>query len=286
MTQKSQMSPIAPMRSLVAVLLVGAIGSGVAGRVEAQCPDGERRALEALDKAWSEATRIGDRAALERIFADDYVGVASAGPGGKGEAIDGAVRAAEQNRANPQSVPATTYDYYLISCTPTSATVTHRNTITTRADGVERVSYSRSVHVMEKRAGQWRVVSNAGHALDDASQLYYLEREWNDAIRNKDAGWIERNYARDATDVQSGNGAAQTVAETRGDKSTYEVVETSEMAARVEGNAAIVTGVFHTKGRDEAGKPFDRRSRYTDVWIKRDGRWQVWASQGTLMPQP
>jgi ketosteroid isomerase-like protein len=210
--------------------------------------------------------------------------------GGKAEAIAGAVRAAEQNRANPQNVPVTTYDFYMISCTPTSATVTHRNTTTTKVDAGERVSYSRSVHVMEKRGGQWRVVSNAGHALDDASQLYYLEREWNDAIRDKNAAWIERNYARDATDISARTAAlltkAQSVAETRQDRGTYEVVETSEMAARVDGDAAIVTGVFHVKGRDEQNRAFERRSRYTDVWIKRDGRWQVWSSQGTLIPQP
>jgi ketosteroid isomerase-like protein len=278
------MRPLMPL-ALTPVLLVSA-----ALPARGQCPEPERRALEQLDHTWSEATQRGDRAALENIFADDYQGVVAAGMGGKAEAIAGAVRAAEQNRANPQDVPVTTYDFYMISCTPTSATVTHRNTTTTRVDGGERVSYSRSVHVMEKRGGQWRVVSNAGHALDDASQLYYLEREWNDAIRDKNAAWIERNYARDATDVQSGNGAlfskAQTVAETRGDKNVYEVVETSEMAARVEGNAAIVTGVFRTKGRDAQNRAFDRRSRYTDVWIKRDGRWQVWASQGTLIPQP
>jgi ketosteroid isomerase-like protein len=254
-----------------------------------QCPEPERRALEQLDHTWSEATQRGDRAALENIFADDYQGVAAAGMGGKAEAIAGAVRAAEENRANPQNVPVTTYDFYMISCTPVSATVTHRNTTTTKVDGGERVSYSRSVHVMEKRGGQWRVVSNAGHALDDASQLYYLEREWNDAIRAKDAGWIERNYARDATDIGSGDavlkGRAQMVAETRTDKSVYDVVETTEMAARVDGNAAIVTGVFRTAGRDEQNRPFDRRSRYTDVWIRRDGRWQVWASQGTTIPQ-
>ena len=143
---------------------------------------------------------------------------------------------------------------------------------------------------MEKRGGQWRVVSNAGHALDDASQLYYLEREWNDAIRDKNAAWIERNYARDATDISARTAAlltkAQSVAETRQDRGTYEVVETSEMAARVDGDAAIVTGVFHVKGRDEQNRAFERRSRYTDVWIKRDGRWQVWSSQGTLIPQP
>jgi ketosteroid isomerase-like protein len=278
------MMPRMPLMSLMPLMPLLAL----AAPARAQCPAAEQRALEQLDKSWSEATRIGDRAALERIFADDYMGVAAAGPGGKVEAIDAAVRAAEQTRANPQAQPATKYDYYLISCTPVAATITHRNSTTTTVDGVGRTSYTRSVHVLEKRGGQWRVVSNAGHALDDASQLYYLEREWNDAIRDKNAAWVEANYARDFTDISARDGAlsAKTaaVAEVRNDRSTYEVVETTEMAARVDGNAAIVTGVFHVKGRDGQNQPFDRRSRYTDVWIKRDGRWVVWSSQGTTIP--
>jgi len=276
------------MRALIPLALTPVMLASAALPARAQCPEPDRRALEQLDHTWSEATQRGDRAALEGIIAEDYQGVGVAGTTGRAETIAAAVRTAEQNRANPQNVPVTTYDYYMIACTGTTGTVTHRNTTTTTVDGGERVSYSRSVHVMEKRGGQWRVISNAGHALDDASQLYYLEREWNDAIRNKDVAWVERNYARDATDISARTAAlltkAQSVAETRQDRSTYEVVETTEMAARVDGNTAIVTGIFHTKGQDGASKPFDRRSRYTDVWIKRDGRWQVWASQGTLIP--
>jgi ketosteroid isomerase-like protein len=51
-----------------------------------------------------------------------------------------------------------------------------------------------------------------------------------------------------------------------------------------DGNVAIVTGVNRVRGRDEQGKPFDRRVRFTDTFIRRDGRWQVWASQGTVIP--
>lgn len=37
----------------------------------------------------------------------------------------------------------------------------------------------------------------------------------------------------------------------------------------------------------KAGQSGDKAAlkiRFTDAWIKRDGRWQVWASQGTRMP--
>ena len=49
----------------------------------------------------------------------------------------------------------------------------------------------------------------------------------------------------------------------------------------MEGNTGIVTGVNHVKGRDEKGAAFDRWVRFTDTFVKRDGRWLVWATQGT-----
>lgn len=51
----------------------------------------------------------------------------------------------------------------------------------------------------------------------------------------------------------------------------------------MEGDAAVVTGVNHVRGKEADGKPFDRRIRFTDTYIKQDGRWQVWATQGTTM---
>ena len=32
---------------------------------------------------------------------------------------------------------------------------------------------------------------------------------------------------------------------------------------------------------DKDGKAFQRKTRYIDTFIKRDGRWQIWSSQGT-----
>ncbi len=56
------------------------------------------------------------------------------------------------------------------------------------------------------------------------------------------------------------------------------------MNIRIDGNHAVITGVFRLKGKDEKGAAYDRKIRYTDTWIKRDGRWQAWSSQGTNIP--
>lgn len=272
------------MRRLLAPIILSVAATSPAA---AQCSSAEKQALEAIDHAWSEATTRGDRAQLQSIIADDYEGATITGTVYKTSTIDDAVRAAERNRANPQAVPRTVYGNYVITCTPNSAVVTHLNTITATVNGREQTSYSRSVHVFEKKGGRWQVVGNAGHPLTDASLLLYLESAWNDAIKSHDAGWVERNYADDATDILSRNGAIQNkaaaIASMKSDKTTMESMDLSEMSTRVDGNTAVVTGVYRERGRDEQGRQFDRRVRFTDTWIKRDGRWQVWASQGTLI---
>ena len=99
--------------------------------------------------------------------------------------------------------------------------------------------------------------------------------------------WFERNYASDASDISSRTGAihskAEEIASMKTDKSALDSLELSDLNVRVEGNAAIVTGVNRVKGRDAQGQALDRRTCFTDTYIKRDGRWQVWATQGTLI---
>jgi ketosteroid isomerase-like protein len=274
------------MRALLSGLLVVMLASPPLAAQD--CGAAEKMRLEELDKAWAEAGLRGDRAQLQTIFADDYRGVMPSGTEDKRTTIDATVRAAERTRASGQSPPPTIYDNYIITCTPTTALVTHRNATTTTVNGREQTSYSRSVHVMEKRGGRWQVVGNAGHPLTDASVLLYMENDWNEAAKKKDTGWFERNFAADATEVASRTAALQTKAEAiasmKTDKTVLESVELSEANVRVDGNVAIVTGVNRVRGRDEQGKSFDRRVRFTDTFIKRDGRWQVWASQGTIIP--
>lgn len=253
-----------------------------------QCSDAEKMRLQQLDKDWSEATRRGDRAQLNAIIADDFAAATINGTQDKAATVDAAVRAAEQSRASGQAPPVTVYDSYVITCTPASAVVTHRNSTPTTMGGKDQTSYSRSVHVMEKRGGRWQVVGNAGHALTDAAILLYMENDWNEARKRKDAAWFERNIADDATMVSWGTGAIQSkgqmLASVAADKSVIESIELLEPNVRVDGDVAVVTGINRHRGRDEQGKPFDRRVRFTGTFLKRDGRWLVWATQGTPIP--
>ncbi len=262
-------------------LWVGVLAASVSAPAFAQCPEAAR--LEELDHAWSEATRKGDRAALSAIVADNFTGITPTGTTSKAEIIDNAVSAAEAAKTSGKPAPKTVYDAYIIACTPTTATVTHRNAVTTTENGKEVTSYSRSVHVLEKRGNAWQVVSNAGHPLDDRTALLYLERDWNQAEMKQDAAWFERTLADEFAGVDSQTGKPTTKGQTIADikKSTTAAADLSGLDVKMQGDTAVVTGLTHNKGKDEKGVAFDRRIRFTDVWVKRDGRWVVLSSQGT-----
>jgi ketosteroid isomerase-like protein len=122
---------------------------------------------------------------------------------------------------------------------------------------------------------------------DDKNALLQMEQGWNLALKNKDVSWFEQNLADDLTDTSSGSGALHTKAEDiaalKQDKTVYDSLALSNLHVRIEGNAGIVTGVNHLRGRDEKGEAFDAKLSFTDTYIKRDGRWLVWASQHTRL---
>jgi ketosteroid isomerase-like protein len=270
------------------ILFIFTLICAVAIPVFAECSEADKKALEAFDRAWSKAGQSGDKATLMSVYADDFMGLP--GMQGKAAAIEGTMRTFEQNKANPAGADKVTYDHYIISCTPTSATITHRNTVWTPngEGGKPETFYTRSVHVLEKRGGTWQVVSNAGNGLDEYDVLWYLEQDWNNAVWKKDRDWFEKNYAADFTSVSSQTAKvmsrAEDIADTVDDKSTIELVETTGMNIRIDRNFAVVTGTFRVKGKDDKGSAFDRKMRYTDTWVRRDGRWQAWSSQGTPIP--
>lgn len=256
------------------------------GAAFGQCSDADKKALEAFDRAWGEAGQKGDKATLMTVYADDYMGL----PGGQNKTatIDGTMKAFEENKNNP-TPDKVTHDHYYISCTANSALITHRNTIWTAKgeQGKPSTFWTRSVHTLEKRNGKWMVVSNGGNDLSEYDSLWYLEQDWNDAFWKRDKTWFQNNWAADFSNISSGTGKItdkdEEMASLIGDKSTYDLVETKGMDINIDGKVGRVTGIFHLKGKDENGKAFDINIRYTDIWVMRDGRWQAWSSQGTIM---
>ena len=63
----------------------------------------------------------------------------------------------------------------------------------------------------------------------------------------------------------------------------YESVEPRDVQVRVYGTTAVVTGAGRFRVTAQ-GQALDNQLRYTDVWVLRDGRWQMVAWQSTRLP--
>jgi ketosteroid isomerase-like protein len=268
------------MTSLTAVVVsMVVLAVPVVGR--SQCTEAEVDALTALDKAWNDAGVRGDNAFLEGLYSPKFASHSPLGLIPRSAEITRVTAGVRDPSARFTDV---FNDHYVVSCTGGTATLSHRTGGTTSA-GEKLVG--RALHFFERSNGKWQVVSSTLHLLSDEDQLTYMELDWNDASKAHDAAWVEKNFAPFSIEISSRTGSidgkAQSVESMKTDKRVFESLEMSDLSVRVEGEAAVVTGVNHAIGKDAAGKPMDRRIRFTDTFIKRDGRWQVWASQGTLI---
>ena len=124
----------------------------------ASTPASVQQTLIALDKQWGEAGGKGDTATLNKILSDNYLGI-----GQKGEALgkQEQVAATTATSANVQNSSYTADEYKFETLTPDVIVMTHRATIKGMQGGKEVTESHRSLHVFQKRGGQWQVVANA-----------------------------------------------------------------------------------------------------------------------------
>ena len=161
------------------------------------------------------------------------------------------------------------------------------NKVTPKAEGVAPVSYSGSWVVASARQndGSWKwdwVVGNSDQPLpgstasgEDEQALYQIERDMGEALVKKDSAAWDRILANEfqgnyATFV--GN-KRQFLAVIKSDTTKFESAINSEMKALVFGDSAIVHGLSTSKS-SMGGKDTSGQERYTEVFVKRDGRWQ------------
>jgi ketosteroid isomerase-like protein len=139
--------------------------------------------------------------------------------------------------------------------------------------------------------GQTNKPENAGQGgLPKAGQeVLALEQAWADAVQHQDVGKIDQIQAEEFVFTDP---AGQVWTKTRelavikaGDLA-IDSFELSELKVRLYDNTAVVTLriVWHGQFR---GTEISGPQRMTDVFVKRDGRWQCVASQATrIPPQP
>ena len=120
---------------------------------------------------------------------------------------------------------------------------------------------------------------------DDEGRILALEAAWNHAEQNKDVAALDQLLASTLVYVDydgSLQNKAEFLAAAKSESLHPEQITNDEMTAHVYGDAAVVTGIYREKGISK-GKPYSRRGRFTDTWVKEKGTWLCVASQSTLM---
>ena len=116
-------------------------------------------------------------------------------------------------------------------------------------------------------------------------ELMKLENDWSEAVLKKDSATLQRLYADEylSTDQDGVTwNKSQDIANITSGAFKLASYKLEDMKAHVYGDAAVVTGRNTIKGTFQ-GKDVSGQYRFTDVFVKRAGRWQCVATQGTLV---
>jgi ketosteroid isomerase-like protein len=115
------------------------------------------------------------------------------------------------------------------------------------------------------------------------AEIIQLERDWVAAILKKDVDTLNRLLSDDfvGTAPSGGNfSKTQAIEDLKSGAYSIQSMEMDEVSANIYGNTAVAFTSQEEKST-YAGKNNSGHYHFTNVWIKRDGNWQVVASHGS-----
>jgi ketosteroid isomerase-like protein len=120
---------------------------------------------------------------------------------------------------------------------------------------------------------------------DEGGRVLALETAWNHALEAKDTKALNMVLASTFVSLDIDGSVTNKSEFLAGIKSpAYQPSQavTEQSNVQVYGDAAVVVGIFRVKGT-EKGKPYVRRERFIDTWIKMNGAWQCVATTSVLI---
>jgi ketosteroid isomerase-like protein len=118
-------------------------------------------------------------------------------------------------------------------------------------------------------------------------ELVKLEKEFAEAILENDPEAVGRFVGDEWIVIDPDGGIVDRARFFEVIKSgalTHEMMESEDLRVRVYGDSAVVTGTTRTRGKF-MGQEFSSQERATDVFVKRDGRWQCVLTHLTRFPK-
>jgi len=122
----------------------------------------------------------------------------------------------------------------------------------------------------------------------EVKELMRLESVWNEAHEKGDVSALEKLWADDLEvtvprmPVMS---KSDVLGFARSGRMKFQRYQTSDLKVRVYGDAAVVSGRLQ-RTRTLNGKTVDDDWRFTKLYIRREGRWQVVAFHASEAAQP
>jgi ketosteroid isomerase-like protein len=121
----------------------------------------------------------------------------------------------------------------------------------------------------------------------DVAELKRLSDAWDKAIVRKDEKAEADNMAEDFRQID-GYGNLETkksfVAGILDPKLTIDPYTVEEFEVRLYGDTALLSGRTHMTGKYD-GKVFESNYRYIDIYVRRNGAWQIVSVQITKLPK-
>jgi uncharacterized protein (TIGR02246 family) len=120
------------------------------------------------------------------------------------------------------------------------------------------------------------------------SEITQLEQQRFAAMQAGDLATLDRLLAPDLTYTHSSgklDGKQEFLAAIRSGASKYKTAAPEGLSVRVYDSTAVVTGRCHFQVEAD-GRQLDLQVRFTDVYVRRDGAWQLVAWQSTRLPEP
>jgi ketosteroid isomerase-like protein len=146
-------------------------------------------------------------------------------------------------------------------------------------DGKKQKDWKVKLHRITKSPRTTQSAVSAGEAEKITEEITQLTKQWSQVFANKDFDHLKRIWADDFSYTMPGGIVSdkKTGLANVADKSdTITSAGLVAFKAHVYGkNLAIGNGDHHEAGKDKDGKPFSRKFRFTNVWVRRNGKWQV-----------
>jgi hypothetical protein len=133
------------------------------------------------------------------------------------------------------------------------------------------------------------LVKNSTEKISE--ELLTLEHKWLEAEFKLDTAYISTlidstfigvSGKHISTKQEELDGMYRNISSMRSDNIFLDSLKLEDGQVNVYENTAVVTFIIHTYKKDK-GQPIEKRTRFYDVWVNRNGKWKAVAAQGTVV---